>query len=171
MTLNSSKFSQYFQQLAKLAEKYDYIKAIHVLTFFMVAQTIQQFENNPVFKLFKFYPLILNNELMQYHCLKSNGITSQESSLPQTSQSDKDSLEDRLLRSGDKKDRVMITDKLGELDQPQSDAQELKQDQLIQDVNSSLKRQGYLVKNTEPSTEGDTERGTLDSLCCFRSFY
>lgn len=48
------------------------VKCVHVLTFFMAGQVLQTLEESKEFKKFKFYPLILNNELSQYHILQSD---------------------------------------------------------------------------------------------------
>ena len=48
---------------------------VHILCFFLRISCLQKLEDMPEFKRIHLYPLFLNNELCQYHCLYSDKAT------------------------------------------------------------------------------------------------
>lgn len=68
----SSEIERHYRQLSKMLMNCPQISKIHVLTYFMRVNCLQRIEHSENFKKLAFYPLFLNNELCQYHCLYSD---------------------------------------------------------------------------------------------------
>ena len=65
----TSKFDVYMEQIFSLLQKRPHIQNVHVLVFFMAGSCLKNFEDKPEFKKVKIYPLFVNNEFAQYHCV------------------------------------------------------------------------------------------------------
>lgn len=82
----SSNIEKHALLLNNLMASCPQISKVHILTFFMTGQCLKSLEQLIDFSKICLYPVFLNNELCQYHCLYSDNKIVEESSVAAMSQ-------------------------------------------------------------------------------------